>query len=250
MIPYWRFTRIHLGSQAISVQLLLAAIGILVAHFLLLRRARSQKLDTQTAAAMSLTMVVIGLICAYWFRGVYFADAVKQDWRTLLGLQPGAASFGGIAGGLLGGWVYLKLRRLTRTQALRYLDALAYVFPCGWVFGRLGCTLLHDHPGLPGTSFLAVAFPDGGRYDLAVIEVLFLVVVLIPLFRFLDRNPRPAGFWLGAFLSIYGGFRLILDHLHVDPPRYGPFTVDSWAYGMAFIAGLSIWRITRSGVTK
>jgi hypothetical protein len=31
-------------------------------------------------------------------------DAVKQDWRTLLHLQIGAASFGGIAGGLLGSW--------------------------------------------------------------------------------------------------------------------------------------------------
>ena len=40
MIPYWKFTQVPLGSTVLSVQLLLAAIGILAAHFLLLRRAR------------------------------------------------------------------------------------------------------------------------------------------------------------------------------------------------------------------
>src|SRR4051812_32145675 len=133
MIPYWKLTRIHLGSLTLSVTLLSAAIGILVAHFLLLRRARRNGLNRETAAAMSLTMVLVGLAGAYWFRGVYFADAVKQDPRFLLALQPGAASFGGIAFGLLGGWTYLKLRRLPARETLRYLDALAFVFPCGWV---------------------------------------------------------------------------------------------------------------------
>jgi phosphatidylglycerol:prolipoprotein diacylglycerol transferase len=250
MIPFWKLTQIRLGDRAISVQLLLAAIGILVAHFLLLRRARSKGLNPETAAAMSLTMVLVGLVCAYWFRGVYLADAVKQDWRTLLTLQPGAASFGGIAGGLLGGWGYLKLRRLPRQEVRRYLDALAFVFPCGWVFGRLGCTLIHDHPGAPSTSLLAVQFPDGSRFDLAVIEVLFLIAVLIPLFAILDRTKHPNGFWLGAFLSMYGAFRVCLDFLHVDPPRYGPFTVDAWAYGTALLVGVILLISSRDTVMK
>jgi hypothetical protein len=68
---------------------------------------------------MSLIMVLVGLVAAYWFRGVYLAEAVKQDWRTLLGLQPGAASFGGIAGGLLAGWAYLAARHIPGVGVLR-----------------------------------------------------------------------------------------------------------------------------------
>lgn len=238
MIPYWKLTALPVGRYTISVPLLLMAIAILVAHLLLLRRARRQGLNVETAAMMSLVMVLVGLPCAYWFRGVYLADAVKQDWRVLLSLQIGAASFGGIAGGLLGGWAYLAARGIPRPDILHYLDALAFVFPRGWVFGRLGCSLVHDHPGRTSSSFLAVRFPSGSRFDLAILEVLFLLVVVIPLFAWLDRRKRPNGFWLGTFLAVYGAFRLWLDTLHVDPPRYGPLSVDQWAYGMVLVIGL------------
>lgn len=240
MIPYWKFTQVRLGSTVLSAQLLLAAIGILVAHFLLLRRARLKQLSPEIAAMMSLMMVIAGLAGAYWFRGVYLADAVKQNWHVLLGLQPGATSFGGIAGGLLAGWAYLKARGCYARDIFRYLDALAFVFPCGWVFGRVGCALAHDHPGVMSTSIFAVQFPGGSQFDLAVIEVIFLVVVLLPLFVMLDRRQHAPGFWLGAFLWIYSAFRLLLDTLHVDPPRYGPFAVDTWAYGTALIVGSAI----------
>jgi prolipoprotein diacylglyceryltransferase len=108
------------------------------------------------------------------------------------------------------------------------------------VFGRIGCSLVHDHPGRPSSSFLAVRFPGASRFDLAVIEVLFLAVLLIPLFAVLNREKWQDGFWLGVFLTLYGAFRLWLDTLHVDPPRYGPFSVDQWVYGIALIAGLVI----------
>jgi len=94
-----------------------------------------------------------------------------------------------------------------------------------------------------------VRYPGGTRFDLAVIEVLFLALVMLPLFAFLDRRPRAGGFWLGAFLTVYGGFRLWLDTLHVDPPRYGPFSVDQWAYGSVLLLGLTLltrWKQTNS----
>jgi len=237
MIPYWKFQGFHPGLP-------LAAIGILVCHFRLLRRVRRQGLDGETAGMMSLVMVVTGLAAAYWFRGVYFADAVRADWKTLLRLQPGAASFGGIAGGLAGGWLYLLARGLRGRAGMKYLDALAYVFPQGWIFGRLGCTLVHDHPGIRTTSWLAVRYPDAPRFDLGLLELLFFLLVLIPGFAWLDRTKRPTGYWMGTFLTVYGAFRLLLDQLHVDPPRYGWFTVDQWAYGTAFAAGVCL--LTRS----
>jgi len=95
MIPYWPPFYVRLGPFTISPPIALACAGILVAHFLLLRRVGRQGLDRETAAMMSLVMVVAGAFGAYWFRGVYQADAVKRDWHTLLQFQYGAASFGG-----------------------------------------------------------------------------------------------------------------------------------------------------------
>jgi phosphatidylglycerol:prolipoprotein diacylglycerol transferase len=87
------------------------------------------------------------------------------------------------------------------------------------MIGRLGCTLAHDHPGLPSTSWIAVRFPEGPRYDLGLIEFLFLIA-LTAAFYFLDRRPRPVGFYFGLYGVMYGGFRIWLDTLHIQPMRF------------------------------
>ena len=85
--------------------------------------------------------------------------------------------------------------------------------------GRLGCTLAHDHRGLASTSWIAVKFPEGPRYDLGLIEFLFLIGMTIA-FRVLDRHARPVGFFFGLYGVVYGGFRIWLDTLHVQPMRF------------------------------
>jgi uncharacterized protein (TIGR03437 family) len=48
---------------------------------------------------------------------------------------------------------------------------LAFVFPMGWIIGRTGCILAHDHPGRATALFLGVRYPGGPQFDLAVLEV-------------------------------------------------------------------------------
>ncbi len=245
MLPYLTPQPVYLAGTWLHWPLSLAVLGVLAAHFLLLRRARLTGLDVPTAAAMSLSMVLAGAAGARLFKLVYMpAVLANLDWPSVL-LVGGMASFGGLAGGLAGAALYFSARRIPAFQALNYLDALAAVFPMGWILGRTGCALAHDHPGLASTSPLAVAYPDMPRFDLAVIEVLFLAAFLIPLFVWLARRPQPRGLFLSSFFVLYGAFRLWLDTLHVDPPRYAGITVDQWAYGSMFLAGIilaaSLW---------
>ncbi|MCC6588088.1 MAG: prolipoprotein diacylglyceryl transferase [Bryobacterales bacterium] len=240
LIPYFELSAIKLGPIRVAAQPLFGAIGILVAHFLYLRRTRHWKLDTQLAGWLSFTMVFVGLVGAFLFRWVYLANALRRDPWIWLKTTQGAASFGGIAAGLLAAVLFLRIRRVPGDLAWRYLDALASVFPFGWIFGRIGCSLIHDHPGLRSGSWLAVRYPDAPRWDLAVVEVLFFAILVIPLFVWLARRPRPAGFLLGLFLTLYGGFRVLLDRLHVDPPGYFGISVDQLAYGTACLIGVVI----------
>ncbi len=62
-------------------------------------------------------------------------------------------------------------------------------------------------------------FPEGSRYDLGLIEFLFLIG-LAAAFRILDRRPRPVGFFFGLYGVVYGGFRIWLDTLHIQPMRF------------------------------
>jgi prolipoprotein diacylglyceryltransferase len=60
------------------------------------------------------------------------------------------------------------------------------------------------------------------------------------LFLWLDRRPRPAGFYLGLWLIIYGTFRVCLDRLH-EPgaPRFLLTPDQAWGL-LATVAGVFI----------
>jgi phosphatidylglycerol:prolipoprotein diacylglycerol transferase len=235
MIPYVTLPRLAIGSMVIQPFALFVSIGVLVAHFRLLSRAQRVGLWRPWAAEMSVAMVAFGFAGAILFKLVYRPDLfLSPGCGSVL---PGISSFGGLFGALAGAWAYLLARRVTATERLRYLDAAAFAFPFGFVFGRLGCTLTHDHPGVRADNWLTVAYPSGARYDLGLLEMLFLIVVCTA-FIWLDRRPRPRGFFLAAMLLGYGPFRVALDRLHVDPPRYAGISVDQWAGAVVTALGL------------
>jgi len=121
---------------------------------------------------------------------------------------------------------------------------MAYVFPLSWAIGRLGCSLVHDHPGIRSDSWLAVRYPDWPRYDLGVLGFLFLLS-LAGLFRILDAKPRPAGFFTVAALAAVGMFRLWIDQYQVDPPRYYGWSVDQYNAIILLLASAALFSTLR-----
>jgi hypothetical protein len=92
---------------------------------------------------------------------------------------------------------------------------------CVYACGLLGAHLVKTAVGLLSSRWIAVQFPEGPRYDLGLIDVLFLIALAV-VFRVIDRYPCQAGFFCGLFGVICGGFRIWLDTLHIQPMRlYG-----------------------------
>ncbi len=117
------------------------------------------------------------------------------------------------------------------------LDVITFALPFGWIFGRLGCFLVHDHRGEFTTSWIGILFPEGPRFDLGLIELLFLIP-LSGLFLVLDRKPRPTGFFFALFGIVYGGFRIWLDTLALEPFRY-------FGWILVCLVGSIGWMLTR-----
>jgi phosphatidylglycerol:prolipoprotein diacylglycerol transferase len=158
--------------------------------------------------------------------GAYFSKTVLDDFPAFLAdpsrifrVSLGVRSVGGISCGFLAALVWCRYHKLTWLDTMRRMDIIAYAMPLAWMIGRLGCTLAHDHRGLASTSWIAVKFPEGPRYDLGLIEFLFLIGMTIA-FRLLDRHARPVGFYFGLYGVVYGGFRIWLDTLHVQPMQF------------------------------
>jgi len=200
----------------------LAALAVLVGGRAILLRAGRCGIPAQEMFQFCAAIYLCALAGAVLAKIVlddfpaFFLDPVHA-FRANLGFR----SFGGIIGGLMGGLLWCRFRKMSLWEALRRLDIVVYALPLAWMIGRLGCTLAHDHRGISSTSWLAVKFPEGPRYDLGLIEFLFLIAMTVA-FRLLDRRPRPIGFFFGLYGVVYGGFRIWLDTLHIQPLRvYG-----------------------------
>jgi phosphatidylglycerol:prolipoprotein diacylglycerol transferase len=241
MLPYIQQRAIQVGPARLYPFGILVVAGILTGVWMLRARAAKRGLSPEIALGFGAAVVFCGLVGAHLLRLLLFEQrlpllkpSVLFDFR-----QGGIYSFGGLFAGLVGGWVYLRWSKLSGAKTWEYFDLLAFAFPFGWVFGRAGCAIAHDHPGIRAYNWLSVNFPGGPRYDLGLLEFLFMLPV-IALFLWLDRRPRPAGFYLGLFLTIYGEFRFWLDGLHSPGvPRFILTPDQAWGL-LATVAGVLV----------
>jgi phosphatidylglycerol---prolipoprotein diacylglyceryl transferase len=233
MFPY-----IDTSNWPFNFTLALVAIALAVGYLIAVRRAQRSGIDREQFSRLGLWVILAALIGAHLAKFVYTGfQLVLIEPAVLFNILNGHASFGSFIGGFIGAVAFLWLHKVPYRDQFRYADAACFALPFSWWIGRVGCYLVHDHPGIRTTSFLGVRYPGGTRYDLGLLEVLFLLA-LAGVFLLLDRKPRPRGFYYVAFLLTYGTFRFFLDRLHVDPPRYGGWSVDEIAGGIMIVTGI------------
>jgi len=247
MIPYIAQPVLRLGPIHVYAFGVLVALAVIVGSWIARRRARAQGLDERLLSDL-LTWVVVG-----GFLGGHVVDAilyepgkVVSDPLSLLRIWESLGSFGGFVGGALGALLFMR-RRSLGSEASSYLDAIAYAFPFGWIFGRLGCALAFDHPGTATGLFLGERFVDGvTRHNLGLDEALFAIVVATS-FYVLGRRQRRAGFFVALLPLLYAPVRFALDGLRIGDARYAgltPAQIGSLALvAVGFGIALSIRRV-------
>lgn len=237
MVPYFSGPVLALGPWRIPAFSLLLVLAVLVGLFVSLRRASHLSIDHDRMFRMCFWLMVCG------FAGAHVAKVMMDSTPQFLAdpslvFRPGGIrSLGGLIGGLIGAAGYCRLHRISFFESVRMMDVIAFSLPIAWMIGRLGCFLAHDHKGYLTANWIGVRFPEGTRYDLGLIEFLFLIG-LTCLFLWLDRKPRPVGYFFALFAALYSAFRIWLDTLHYQPYRF---------YGGAFgcVIGLAAWQTMR-----
>jgi phosphatidylglycerol---prolipoprotein diacylglyceryl transferase len=223
----------------------LVATGVWVGAVLVVRQARRLGVDRTAMLSFALYVMVSGFCFAHALDVLwYYPGRVLREPLSILHMWEGLSSFGGFTGAVIGGLLW-KWRH--RSPMLPYADLMAWVFPFGWIFGRMGCSIAHDHPGLPSDVWFAVRYPGGGRLDLGLLELVFTIPLAV-LFALLGRKPRPWGFYAGLLMTLYAPVRFGLDFLRarslpgplgpVDP-RYFELTPAQW--GCIVALGAGIW---------
>ena len=203
--------------------------GLVVFRARMIRRGEPSSRVLVYCAAV----VGFGLILSHTLKDLAFA---ADGSSGLLDVSRSIWSFGGLAGGTVASLVFFWAAGVKGEKRWLYLDSTAIAFTTAWIFGRGGCSLAHDHIGRASQSIFAVAFPEGPRFELGMIEAVF-TIFFAALLHYLDRRPRMPGFFWALFLVVYGPFRLWLDTLRETPvPQDQAFALLAFAAGTWFFA--------------
>ncbi len=258
MIPYLALRTIQLGPMTIQVWGFFAAVGVIAGSLFALREAKKRGLEVRLCEDLILSVVVWNFVGARLFHVLaYDPGYYRQHPLEILEVwRGGLSSFGGFIGAAL---AFFYGIRKTKLPLLKTSDALCSALPLALGCGRIGCFLIHDHPGTLAYSFkwLAVNYPDGPRYDLGMLLGIF-DFLLLGVFLLLLRKPRRGqvprgmprrdGFYFALFMTVYGPVRFLLDFLRINDARYAGLTPAQYGSIALFAAGVYLFmRIFRTG---
>ena len=247
MFPYVEHPVLTIGSYELQAFRMLALTAVAVEYFIVVKRAPRHGFTSEQASSLIAWATVIGLASAHVFDVIaYYPERLREDPLELFRVWGSLSSWGGMVGGL-GGLAFVAWRRgLGAAGVLRFVDLATYALPITLAVGRFGCALQHDHLGIASTHFLAVNFPTGPRFDLGLLEFLYLIPVSL-IFVALGRKPRPAGFYLGLFFALYGPGRFAMDALRAEDARYFGWTPAQYLCVATTLAGaaLVLWSLRR-----
>jgi len=225
VIPYFEFPTWHLGPLTIGVFGVFAALGIYVATEIALRQCKRQGLDVTVLADYAPWGIGAGMVVGHWVHlfAYHPEELSKSPWQ-IFKVWDGLSSFGGLLGGIIAAAIYFRLRKVSFRA---YGDAFALGVAPGWGIARVGCFMVHDHPGVPSDFFLALAFPGGPRHDLGLYDALWLFGIAIVLFT-LHRQGRLTGRLLPMLALLYAPARFYFDFLRATDVAY----VDARYFGL------------------
>lgn len=231
MIPPFEQPALDLGPLHVSAFGVLMVVAIVVgAGMIQWRGGRlglvGERLDALVASTVAGGFIVSHLVAVLF----YHPEQLAADPLALFKVWGAMTSYGGFIGAIAGIVGYVALR-IPRGERWRYADAVAWGFPFGWVFGRLGCTLALDHPGIPTTLPFGFQLPSGvAVHNLGLYE-LILMILICALFWITREIPRFSGFWMCSLWLIYSPARFALDALRIHDARYLGLTPGQWAAG-------------------
>lgn len=185
MIPFIHVPDLPIGPLTLHPFGLLVATGVIIGTWLATRRARQRGLDLEKLNSFITWMLIAGFMGGHMLDEIFYhpQELVKRPW-SLFFLWEGLSSFGGFTGALIGIvlWKYFEAVPLLRTPLftiprfkrrpqtmpiLPFADLILSVFPVAWIFGRSGCSVVHDHLGqrAPAGTPLTVAagLPDPSK---------------------------------------------------------------------------------------
>jgi phosphatidylglycerol:prolipoprotein diacylglycerol transferase len=210
VLPYIQLPSIPLPFGSIHPFGIFAALGVYIGARLTVWAARVYGPgDAQPLVGVFPWALGGGLLGAHLLHVLgYHPEALRTEGPLVLfKIWDGVSSVGGAVGGMAGIALYFRKHRL---RLRPYLDAIALGVAPGWAIARIGCAVVHDHPGVLSQAWFAVNFPGGPRLDMGLLDFVLLAAITLVIYV-LSRRHRATGFLAGVVIVGYCVPRFFLD---------------------------------------
>ncbi|MBI5560786.1 MAG: prolipoprotein diacylglyceryl transferase [Deltaproteobacteria bacterium] len=218
---------------------LMYVAAILVGSYLIKKEVRRKNIPLTDDEVMNfILLAAIGGIIgarAYYviFNMDYYAAFPKEIPAIWHG---GLAIHGGLAGGIIAAWVYLRKKDI---PFWRMGDAVAPALILGQAFGRFGNFMNGDAHGSPTTMPWGIIFPAGSiagtqfpntpthpamLYEMAINMTIFAILW----FKVRERDAKD-GFVFALYIIMYSAGRFLVESFRADSLMLGPLRTAQMA---------------------
>ena len=239
---------LHIGPFTLYGYGLMIALGLTAAYLTAAYRSRRYCGDDENRMFDIVTVSMVGgLIAAkllFWLTEI---DVILKDPGFMLRtMGDGFVVFGGIAGGVLAGFLYCKAKKL---KFLLYFDLLAPSLALGQGFGRIGCLLAGCCYGRETDCALSITFQNSAyapnhvaliptQIYSSLMDFLHFFVLL-----YVSKKKKADGQVAACYLIFYSIGRFIMEMFRGDVDRgyVGILSTSQFISIFALICGAALF---------
>lgn len=220
---------------------LLIALGVMAAVLLAGSREERLGLERDTGLNIALVCMPVAIVCARLYYVLFSWEYYAAHPADILNIrQGGLAVYGGVIGGVLAGFVYARIRKISFSRGL---DLAAPSIALGQAIGRWGNFFNQEAYGAavenPALHFFPMAVQIDGKWHYAAFfyESLWcLLIVAFILIAERRRFFRRSGDIFAAYVFLYGIERALVEGLRTDSLLIGPIRVSQLLSLLAVLA--------------
>lgn len=206
------YTVFHLGPVPIQFWGLFVALGVILTFLIIWKRGSRLDFNTEEILDVCVYMLIGSFISARLFHIVFYEPKyfLLHPLDMLKFWEGGMSSFGGWFGAGLIFYFFARKNKNIKDKIFQIADLISFAFLFGWILGRVGCVLIHDHLGQISSSIFTVQTTGGPRLEMAFLEILSLLPLAL-VFIVLKNKKKPDGWFMSILFVYYGILRFILD---------------------------------------
>jgi len=211
---------------------LMYVIAILVGTYLIKKEVRRKGIGLTDDDVMNFILgtVLAGIIGARLYYVVFNLDYYLANPKEIPAVWHGGLAFhGGLIGGLMFAYVYLKRHDIKFWQMA---DIVAPSIILGQAFGRFGNFMNGDAHGRPTTlpwgivfpseSIAGAEFPNTPLHPVMLYEMAINLSIFFFLWFVLRKREYKNGFIFAAYIALYSFGRFIVESFRADSLMMGP----------------------------